>query len=117
MEWEVHSRESRDVPPLEDFLHFISFRADVLSTTPSAPSEAKPRTSDVKPEHAPRRQHKATVNSTAHEVFNTMNVQRREDHIKNKNLCTNCLVWPQGIKVGNVEAGLGVGCVGVSTIP
>ena len=65
VEWEVQSRESRDVPPLDEFLQFVSFRADVLSVTPSAPSEAKakPKAPDVKPEHPPRR-HRATVYST-----------------------------------------------------
>ena len=29
VEWEVHSKESRGVPPIDDFLKFVSFRADV----------------------------------------------------------------------------------------
>ena len=64
IEWKVHSRESRDVPPLEEFLQFVSFRADVLSTTPTAPPESKPTTSDSKSDHAPRK-HRATVHSNA----------------------------------------------------
>ena len=117
IEWEVHSRESRDVPPLEKFLQFVSFRADVLSTTPTAPPESKPTTSDSKSDHAPRK-HRATVHSNAArpsssgtqstqgfsmlcpglkhtlfscDLFNEMNIQRREEHIRTKNLCTNCL--------------------------
>ena len=64
IEWEVHSRESRDVPPLEEFLQFVSFRADVLSTTPTAPPESKSTTSDSKSDHIPRK-HRATVPSNA----------------------------------------------------
>ena len=34
VEWEVHTKESRIVPPVEDFLEFVMFRADVLYPQP-----------------------------------------------------------------------------------
>ena len=34
VEWEVHTKESRSVPPVEEFLEFVMFRADVLSAQP-----------------------------------------------------------------------------------
>ena len=120
VEWEVQSKESKDVPPLDEFLQFVIFRADVLATNPSAPSEPKQKAPDVKPEHPPRR-HRAAVNSTSTrpssngppsalefryecllcpgvkhplfqcQVFNNMSIAGREAHIRAKNLCANCL--------------------------
>ena len=111
VEWEVHSRESRDVPPLDDFLKFVSFRADVLANSPSTPSDTKQKPSDIKLEHAPRKYHRAAVNAATPkpssagpsgfryecilcpglkhplftcDIFNNKNVQGREDHIRYK---------------------------------
>ena len=120
VEWEVQSKESKDVPPLDEFLQFVIFRADVLVTNPSAPAEPKQKAPDVKPEHPPLR-HRVAVNSTSArpssngppsalefryecllcpgdkhplfhcQVFNDMSIAGRETHIRAKNLCANCL--------------------------
>ena len=34
VEWEVHSRDSKCVPPVEEFLEFVAFRADVPPQRP-----------------------------------------------------------------------------------
>ena len=113
-EGEVHSKESKDDPPLEEFLKFISFRADVLSAAPPPVVEGKPKSSEVKTESYPRKHRAATHANTARpspnyrpastegfkyecmlcpglkhplfmcEVFNQMNVHKREEHVRTK---------------------------------
>ena len=119
VEWEVHSKEHRDVPPVEKFLEFITFRADVLSTPPAATKAPEPQShsTDIKPDHQPRR-YKAAPHSTTHRstngpntgfrcecqlcpgnkhplfqctMFNNMSVHQRGEHIRSKKLCYNCL--------------------------
>ena len=64
VEWEVHSRESKDVPPVEEFLEFVLFRADILSSQPTAAKapEPQPRPTD-KTDH-PSRRYKAAIHTT-----------------------------------------------------
>ncbi len=119
VEWEIHSKEHRDVPPVEKFLEFVTFRADVLSTPPTATKAPEPqsRSTDIKPDHQPRR-YKAATHSTTHcstngpntgfrcecqlcpgnkhplfqcTMFNNMSVHQRGEHIRSKKLCYNCL--------------------------
>ena len=68
VEWEVHSKDSKDVPPLDDFLQFCSFRADVLSTSTTPTPEIKSKSSDPKPEQHQRKHHRAAVNAAAPKV-------------------------------------------------
>ena len=114
VEWEVKTQESKDVPPIEDFIKFIRFRASILSTATAAkPSEVKLE----QPHHQPRK-HQAAVHSNTPRApggstssfryecilcpgskhplfqcptFNSMTISQRGDHIRNKRLCYNCL--------------------------
>ena len=111
VEWEVHSKESRQVPPLEDFLTFVAFRADFLSATPSAPPPEVKK--EKKMEEKPYK-HRASVNVSApapsafrydcpickpekHSLyfcpkFAEMAVVARRDYAKVNKLCFNCLI-------------------------
>ena len=42
VEWEVHSNKIKGVPPVEDFLEFVMFRANKLSTQPPVPPTKVP---------------------------------------------------------------------------
>ena len=104
---------------MEKFLEFVTFRADVLSTPPTATKAPEPqsRSTDIKPDHQPRR-FKAATHSTTHcstngpntgfrcecqlcpgnkhplfqcTMFNNMSVHQRGEHIRSKKLCYNCL--------------------------
>ena len=47
VEWEVQSKATKGIPPVEDFLEFVAFHADVLSSQPPQPNKA--------PEHKPEK--------------------------------------------------------------
>ena len=66
VEWEVHTKESRSVPPVEEFLEFVMFRADILSAQPPTTKgpEVHPKATDPNTEHPPRR-HRAVVHSSS----------------------------------------------------
>ena len=68
VEWEVHSNKIKGVPPVEDFLDFVMFRATVLSTQPPVlpikvpdhkPEKRQERMSERKPEQYQR--HRAAM--------------------------------------------------------
>ena len=64
VEWEIHTKDSKAVPAFDDFITFVAFRADVLTTTPTTTSESKSRIAEAKTE-PPARKHRATVHSSA----------------------------------------------------
>lgn len=57
-------KDSKAVPAFDDFITFVAFRADVLTTTPTTTSESKSRIAKAKTE-PPARKHQATVHSSA----------------------------------------------------
>ena len=67
-EWEVHTQDSMDVPPLEELIKFINFHSDVLGPFPAGTTEHKAKSSDPKPEQHQRNHHRAAVNSAAPKV-------------------------------------------------
>ena len=66
VEWEVHLKDSEGVPPIDDLLTFLGFRADVLSSaaTSGKASEASSRPADRKQSQAGRKQTAAVHAST-----------------------------------------------------
>ena len=111
IEWEVHSKESRNVPPVEEFLEFVMFRTEVHSNQ-SQPTKA----ADVKPErdHKQQQRHRAVVHLSTNgptttfkyecilcppdkhplylcPKYNSMTVTQRQAHMKTHRLCFNCL--------------------------
>ena len=119
VEWVVHSNKIKGVPPVEDFLNFVMFRATVLSTQPPVPPTKVPdhkpenrqeRKSERKPEHYQRHRaamHVATPSGgfkyecllcspEKHPLymcakFNTFTVNQCQEHLKANHLCHNCL--------------------------
>ena len=70
VKWEVHSKDSEGVPPIDDLLTFLAFRADVLSSaaTSGKASEASSRLADQKQSQAGGKQ-KAAVHVSTPRVF------------------------------------------------
>lgn len=111
-EWELHTKDTKSVPPIEEFVKFLRFRADALTTL--KPSEPKYKPIEPKQEPHPRR-HKAAIHSSTPQhsthgcryecqlcpgskhplyqctIFNGMSIQQRGDHIRALKLCYNCL--------------------------
>ena len=113
VEWEVHSRESRGVPPVEEFLEFVMFQADVLSTSTNSvkTTDTPSRPSNSRPEH-PTKGHRAATTTTQRStygsngglryecqlcpgskhplfqcaVFDAMTIHQRGEHMRNKKL-------------------------------
>ena len=114
-EWELYTKEVKRVPPIEEFIEFLRFRADALTSTKS--SDHKPRPTELKPQQQPRK-HRAAIHSTTPcstngptsgfryecqlcpgnkhplfqcSIFSNMSVSQRGDYIRSKKLCYNCL--------------------------
>ena len=78
VEWEVHSQDHKNVPPVNDFLKFIRFRASVLSASPPV------KVPDIKSE-PPARKYKAAVVGTAHmEEEDVKTAQAKKEQKKEK---------------------------------
>ena len=119
-EWEIHTKGQTKVPPVDEFLKFLRFRANILSDAPhSKAPDTKQEQPQRKQDSQPRR-HKAAVHTTTpappstygpripfryncqlcpgikHPLFqcpafNNMSIKLRGDHLHNNKLCYNCL--------------------------
>ena len=105
VKWEMHAQETKDVPPVEDFIAFLRVRADALSVQ-STQSSSKPE-----PRPEPPKRQRAAVHAAIPTLgfkyecilcadkhplylcpkFNTMTVNQRGDHIRTHKFCYNCL--------------------------
>ena len=114
IEWEVQSQDQKKVPPIDEFVKFIRFRASVLTATPSV----KPL--EVKTETHPKKYRAAVHAVSPHSgsgpgsgstgfryecnlcpgdkhplfqcvKFNNMTVSQRGEHTRAFRLCYNCL--------------------------
>ena len=114
VEWEVHSNKIKGIPPVEDFLDFVMFRATVLSTQPPVPPTKVPdhkpeKRQEKKPERKPEhyQRHRAAMHVATpsggfkyecllcspenHPLymcakFNTFPVNQRQEHLKTNHL-------------------------------
>ena len=120
VEWEVHSKDSEGVPPIDDLLTFLGFRADVLSSaaTSGKESEASSWPADRKQSQAGGKQTAAVHASTPTpspssmpygyryecnlcpglkhplyqcSLFNEMTIHQRGDYMRSRRICFNCL--------------------------
>ena len=110
VEWEVHSNKTKGVPPIEDFLDFVMFRAAALSTQPPPIIKAPEHKQERKPKHQPRHRVAMHVTTPSGEFkyecllcspekhplymcakFNTFTINQCQEHLKNNRLCHNCL--------------------------
>ena len=75
VDWEVYSKEKKGVTPVEEFLEFVTFRADILFTsTPAVKSpEPQARPTDSRIDHQPRH-YRAAVHSTSQCSSNGPNI-------------------------------------------
>ena len=114
IEWEVQSQDQKKVPPIDEFVKFVRFRASVLTATPSVkPPEVKTETHPKKycaAVHAvsPPSGSGPGSGSTGFRYecnlcpgdkhplfqcvkFNNMTVSQRGEHTRAFRLCYNCL--------------------------
>ena len=79
---EVHSKEQKGIPPVEEFLEFVTFRADVLFTsTPAVKSpEPQARPTDSRTDQQPRH-YRAAVHSTSQCSSNGPNIGFRYESV------------------------------------
>ena len=118
VEWELHTQDQKNVPPVQTFLAFLRLRADALATagpsSASNPYELKLEKKTDKPQqrHEPPRRQRAAVHTSTpsntfkyecllcspekHQLylcrkFNSMTVSQRTEHLKTHRLCFNCL--------------------------
>ena len=117
VQWEVHTQDHENVPPIEQFLKFVRVRADAVGVTTST---ATPTTTPLEQQHEPKYErkpdkpqgYKAAVHMSTpsptfryecilckpvkHPLcpcpkFNGMDLNARIEHLKTHKLCFNCL--------------------------